>query len=437
MKYRLLPGSLGRWLILLSLSLVFILGLTLLQRSQQKTVRAAEGAPQGTPIANLSNLETTLFDSGYTVFNKTWSLSGGLGPVFTQADCSTCHANPVAGGGSPTTILRKDVLFATTNGDGSFNNMASQGGPLQQQQSVSEFKPNCKLAGEMVPSNATLRDSRLAPAAMGMGLIDSIPDAAIIAQAQLEQTNMADGIAGQANLQPDENGSIRPGRFGYKAEAVDLVQFVSAAMVGELSVTNEIFPNEPLPQGQPIPTGCEIAPEPNDTGANMVAMYHYLLYLAPNPFPQNVDSNGETQFSMVGCSLCHLPSYTTGPKVEVWETWPEGSEVIFSKALSNQPAMLYSDLLLHNMGNLGDGFPSLDGNGNPTGVATGNQFRTTPLWGLSLRSIYLHDGRAKTLADAIADHDLGTGSEAHQVILNYDALSSQDQADLLTFIGSL
>jgi CxxC motif-containing protein (DUF1111 family) len=103
--------------------------------------------------------------------------------------------------------------------------------------------------------------------------------------------------------------------------------------------------------------------------------------------------------------------------------------VIFSKALSDQTVMLYSDLLLHNMGGLADSFPA--------GTATGSQYRTIPLWGLSTRTTYLYDGRAKTLREAITDHDLGTGSEAHQVIQNWNALSPADQAAVLQFIGSL
>jgi CxxC motif-containing protein (DUF1111 family) len=197
-----------------------------------------------------------------------------------------------------------------------------------------------------------------------------------------------------------------------------------------MSLTNPLFMNEVPPQGNPnIPTSCLGGGEPNVSGNELISIYHYLTYLAPNPFPQNPNVLGEVLFNNIGCSSCHLPNYMTGPKVEVWETWPEGSEVIFSKALSDQIVMLYSDLLLHNMGALADGFPA--------GSATGNQYRTIPLWGLSTRTTYLYDGRAKTLREAILDHDLGTGSEAHQVIQNYKSLSSGDQAALLSFIGSL
>ncbi len=211
-------------------------------------------------------------------------------------------------------------------------------------------------------------------------------------------------------------------------------------MNGEVGITSPILTQEVLPQGQPIQKGCEDpkSTEPNDPiGANMMKIYQFLVYLAPNPF-QVANQTGEDLFNSTGCSICHLPSYTTGSKVSVWKTWVPQT-VIFSKALSNQTVMLYSDLLLHSMGDLGDGFPSLDGNGNPTlpNAATGSQFRTTPLWGLSTRKAYMHDGRAATIPEAIADHDLGTGSEAHQVIQNFNALSPSDQMAIQQFIGSL
>jgi CxxC motif-containing protein (DUF1111 family) len=429
-----LSGSLGRSLSLFAITIVLISGFALLKHST--AVKASTTIPPSIP--GLSPLEMTLYNSGFVTFDKTWSTAGGVGPVFTQANCATCHASPEIGGGAGTDKLRMDELFGTIT-DGSFNGLESEGGILLQPRSVSEFVPQCTLPGEVIPKRsngfptaATIFDKRLAPPAMGMGLIDSIPDSAILSEAESQQASMPFGIAGQANLEADENGVTRPGRFGYKAEAVDLIQFVSLAMLNEIGITNPILQTEVPPQGGTIPANCESknSTEPNDlNGSQMISMYQYLLYLAPNPFPQNPNLTGENLFNSIGCSTCHLPSYTTGPKVEFQETWPEGSEPRFSMALSNQTVMLYSDLLLHNMGGLQDGFPF--------GSATGSQFRTTPLWGLSKRTIYLHDGRTQNLATAITDHDLGTGSEAHQVIETWKGLSSGDQTAVLQFIGSL
>ncbi len=210
MKKRLSPVSLARtlWLFPLALALA---GFLLLKHSTP--VKAS--TTLGQPIANLTSFELTLFNGGFPVFDRTWSLISGVGPVFTQANCAVCHASPVIGGGSPGN-LRKDELFATTNSDGSFNNLASEGGPLLQDQSVKEFKTNCPTPGEVIPPSppfplpATIFDPRLPPQAYGMGLIDSIPDSAIIAEAQAQQSNPQFGISGMANMIMDEAGNVRP-----------------------------------------------------------------------------------------------------------------------------------------------------------------------------------------------------------------------------------
>jgi len=392
----------------------------MLRQPSAPVVKAQTGL--GGPISNLTPLETTMFNQGFTPFNKFWDPRQGIGPVFTQKNCTACHASPVAGGGSPGNT-KKDTLFGTTSSDGSFNALPNEGGILLQNRSVSSFIPQCTLPGEAIPTDATLIDKRLAPQAYGMGLIDSIPITAIQANA----VNKGMGIQGVANIVPDQNGNPTVGKFGYKAEAATLVQFIGMALTGELGITNPISPDEQLPQGQPIPPNCQVAPEPNDNGSQMIAIFHYLVYLAPNPPASNPNQNGQALFSSVGCALCHLTpdmGYTTGPKISVPVQWNGSS--IFSKALSNQPVPLYSDLLLHDMGpTVGDGFPM--------GLATGNMFRTTPLWGLSTRTFYLHDGRTNSLDKAIRFH----GGEATQVTNAYKALSSSDQADLQAFINSL
>jgi CxxC motif-containing protein (DUF1111 family) len=116
--------------------------------------------------------------------------------------------------------------------------------------------------------------------------------------------------------------------------------------------------------------------------------------------------------------------------VKVLKTWP--NQFLFSKALSSQPVNLYSDLLLHDMGT---GAGSLQDQ-IPMGQASGTQFRTTPLWGLSQRTVYLHDGRTSDINQAIQFHSNGTG-EAATVLSNFNALSANDQADVIAFIKSL
>jgi CxxC motif-containing protein (DUF1111 family) len=222
----------------------------------------------------------------------------------------------------------------------------------------------------------------------------------------------------------DENGQTKVGRFGSKAQFADLLQFTSEALTHDLGVTSPLIATEDLPQGQPIPPACGLTAEPNDVGGKqLVAIFHFVEYLAPST-PGTPNVNGQALFNSIGCALCHSPSYTTAPSVSV--ALDLSGKTLVSKALSNQPVNLYSDLLLHDMG------PGLADN-IPQGAASGSQWRTTPLWGLSLRIRYLHDGRTNSLATAVKDH----GGEAQQVVQTFNALSASDQADVLSFVSSL
>lgn len=370
----------------------------------------------GGPLPNLTTLETALFTGGQKNFFKLWDPIHGLGPVFTNSACANCHSQPVPGGNSP----QKITLFGATNLDGSFNPLTGEGGPLLQPNSVSKFLPTCTLAGETIPADATIVGQRLSPPAFGSGLINSIDQNSILANA----IDKGMGVHGTAAMVLDENGQSKVGRFGKKAQFADLLQFTSEALTHDLGVTSPLIPTEDLPQGQPIPPACELAAEPNDPGGKqLVAIFHFVEYLAPvTPGTPNV--NGQALFNSIGCALCHLPSYTTAPSVSV--ALDLNGKTLVSKALSNQQVNLYSDLLLHDMG------PGLADN-IPQGAASGSQWRTTPLWGLSLRTQYLHDGRTTDLTTAIKDH----GGEAQQVVQNFNTLSSSDQADLVSFISSL
>lgn len=381
----------------------------------QGTVSAATTV--GGPLPNLSSFETKLFNTGVDQFNKVWDPLKGLGPVFTQASCAACHNAPAVGGVS----IQRITHFGTTNVDGTFNPLTSEGGDVLQPQSVSQQIPSCVLSGETVPADATIVSKRLPLPVFGDGLINSISENDILANA----VDKGMGIHGVANMVPDENGVTHVGRFGRKAQFADLIQITSHAFLNDLGVTTPLLPNENLPQGQPIPANCIRAstPQPNDDGTQVYQGFYFTEYLAPNT-PGTGNSNGQALFSSIGCALCHVPTFTTPSRVTV-QTNING-QTITSKALSNQQVNLYSDLLLHDLG-------ASNGDGIVDGLATGTQWRTTPLWGLGLRTSFMHDGNAKTLNTAIARH----GGEASQVIANFNALDSQSQSDLLAFLQSL
>jgi len=374
----------------------------------------------GGPLSGLTTNQFNLFTIGMTQFDFPWDPVHGLGPVYTNTNCNNCHAQPVFGG---TNTKNRVTLFGTLNSDGSFNQLTNEGGPELQPLSVAKFIPGCTVVGEFIPTDATIIGQRLPPPLFGDGLIDNIDDSAIMANA----VNKGMGIQGSVNMVPDWNGNMRVGRFGLKAQLASLLQTVGFAFGHETGITNPVVTTEDCPQGNcSIPGNCVRRSELNDMkGVETVQMFDFLVYLAPNT-PGSGNSNGQALFTSTGCALCHIPSYTTDPNVAIPVDFlghVNGPPIL---ALSNQPVNLYSDLLIHDMG------PGLADN-IPQGEATGSQWRTTPLWGLSFRTVYLHDGRTTNLTKAITMH----GGEATQVINAFKALSPSDQADLLAFIQSL
>ena len=406
-----------RWLVVAAVGVLAVVGYWMTTQASTEVVSAAPVL--GGPLPKLTSLENNMFTQGKFPFNKSWDFVQGLGPVFTQIGCQFCHSSPVLGGNS----TQRTTFFGSINPDGSFNPLANEGGILLQKQTIQMFRSNCKLKGEKIPADATVVATHQPPPLFGMGLIDNIPDAAILANA----IDKGQGIHGVANMVPDENGALRVGRFGLKSEFATLVQAAAEAEGHDLTVTNPIVPDEDLPQGRAIPANCSNGAEPNDPGTQMIGIYHFLLYMAPNT-PGTPNQNGRALFKSTGCALCHTPSYITGQNVIVPVVWK--GRTIQSTALSGKAAQLYSDLLLHDMG------PTL-ADGLPMGLATGSMFRTAPLWGLSVKlstgNGLMHDGRVTDAASAIQAH----GGEATQVISNFNALSPQDQADLIAFISSL
>lgn len=300
------------------------------------------------------------------------------------------------------------------------------------------------LPHEVVPADATVVSIVRSPNLFGLGLVDNIPDSAILANVGNPGNTL--GISGIANMVPDENGTIRPGRFGQKLNVVTLFQFTANAEFNELGITNsnslfgtanQFFPNEHLPQGLPYPSSCNPdTNKPQDVSqVNIIKMTQFQALLAPIPAqpPTSATEAGLTVFKNVGCSVCHIESFTTKSNVTLKTT--NGSKTGTVAPLSNVTFNPYSDFLLHNMGS-GDsgGIPFQPGG---TGLATLTMWRTAPLWGLSNTLIksggLMHDNGSTTIKAAILKH----GGEAAKVISNYQALNSTDSSNLLAFLNSL
>ncbi len=299
------------------------------------------------------------------------------------------------------------------------------------------------LPHEVVPADATVNNEVRSPQLFGLGLVDNIPDSAITANVGISKKY---GITGIANMVTDENGVIRPGRFGQKLDAVTLFQFTANAEFNELGITTNsgpfgtasaFNPNEHLPQGQAYPTACQPdTHSPQDVSqVNMIKMAQFESLLAPIPPqpPTSQTTAGEAVFASTGCNICHIESFTTQQNVTLKTT--NGSKTGVIPSLSNVTFNPYSDFLLHDMGSGDSGGIPFQPHG--TGQASLTMWRTSPLWGLSnilaKSGGLMHDNTSTSIDAAIRRH----GGEAATVVGNYTALDSTDSANLLAFLGSL
>jgi len=410
----------------------------------------------GAPLAGLGASDLAAFQAGLDEFNEVASVGGdstlfpdtdrGLGPRYNAESCAVCHAQPAIGGTSP--ALNPQVASATLGG--ATNRVpwfVTETGPVREARFV--LKPDgsrdggvaalfvisgradavgCTLAQPNfgAPGNPlTGRGGsgnlifRIPTPVFGGGLIEAIPDAVLIANRDASRdAKHTLGINGRPNRSGND-GTIT--RFGWKAQNKSLMLFAAEAYNVEQGVTNEIFGDE-----RDQATGCELNPTPEDSTAfddpaaphsALVRFAAFMRFLAPPvPGPDNGSIvNGRKVFETTGCALCHTPTLQTGKGVH--------------PALADQPVNLYSDLLLHDMGEgLADGIVQ--------GVANRREFRTAPLWGLGQRLFFLHDGRTGDLVEAIAAHR-SRGSEASNVIYRFRQLTDQDRQDVLNFLRSL
>jgi len=350
------------------------------------------------PHARLTLEQGDRFDAGLARFAEIRTPENGLGPVFNGESCAECHNWPAVGGASPRTIR----LFARASG-GSVDPLGALGGPELQERGIAT--PSCSASAESVPSQANVVARRETPTAFGAGLVEVIRDDQILKRVDPTDKNR-DGISGRAHLVGG-----RVGRFGWKAQYASLDELVAAHGHDELGLTSAARPVEIAPQG--APASCDPAPDAEDDAGTVAAKADFLRLLAPHGTarPTKIERQGRSAFRKARCQLCHVEKLRTGPNV-VW-------------ALHAKPVPLFSDLLLHDMGSLGDGIAQ--------GDASGTEFRTAPLWGVGRSAPYLHDGRAPTLEAAILAHD-GEAAASRQ---RYLGLKPAEREALIAFLSSL
>ena len=262
---------------------------------------------------------------------------------------------------------------------------------------------------------------RLAPTIMGMGLIEQIRQSDIDALADPQDLN-GDGISGRINsVWNPYTEKTEPGRFGLKANRPDLLTTVAAAFAGDVGISNPLFPQQPCTAVQ---THCRNTINGNNEQGFELPMHLLALVVHYNqnlgvPVRRKPDNpEGRALFYQTGCAGCHQPSFVTGN---------EGPE-----HLANQTIWPFSDFLLHDMGPaLADQRPDFD--------ASGNEWRTAPLWGagrlkaVNGHQLYLHDGRARSIEEAILWH----GGEAKAARERFRTLAAADRARVVKFLESL
>ncbi len=437
----------------------------------------------GAGVASLSSSDGSLqfFQNGKTRFQDVEDVSGGsnngLGPRFNSISCSSCHAQPAVGGtgsatnpqsafaGSSVAPDNSTPFFITANGptrearfpfflesNGDANTNAPNGG-VEDLFTVSGRSDGGRCSLQQPPFEEAARANdvifRIPTPTFGAGLVENLDDSTLLTN-QSNNLNNNVGVEGTFNHNGND-GTIA--RFGWKAQNKSLELFAGEAYNVEMGISNEIFTQDrPLPEEDQLGTGLPAEclnlsgqgyPEDTTnfsatTGADQFAtnasipsdVVQFAMFMrllaAPQPGPvvlngktvsQTAINDGATLFSSIGCATCHN-SVINSTQASA-----------FTSSLSNQPVNAFSDFEIHHMGtNLADDVSQ--------GGAGGDQFRTAPLWGLGQRIFLLHDGRATNLLSAIEAH-ASSGSEANNVVDNFNNISDPQQQEILDFLRSL
>ena len=375
----------------------------------------------------------------------------GLGPVYNNISCINCHARDGRGRAPTTGEKFTSMLFRVSlpnpSGEGTgapvpvpgfgtqINNRAIYGvspeGNVQINYTEGQITTNDGTIVHLRSPKYTVVDPyqplpndvelspRVAPVVFGLGLLEAIPEATILALADETDEN-SDGISGKANFVWDvQKNGLSLGRFGWKANQPTLLQQVASAYNDDMGVTTSLLPRENS-SGQPQHDGRSDDPELSDEILEAVTFYVQTLAVpARRDLDDPVVQRGEQLFEIAGCTGCHIPILQTGVLPDV-------------PAVSNQTIYPYTDLLLHDMG------PGLADN-RPDFLADGSEWRTPPLWGIGLiktvngHTNLLHDGRARGILEAILWH----GGEANASREAVQQMSTSERDSLIAFVESL
>lgn len=388
-------------------------------------------------------LGSRLFAIEWAPFPNPVKIFDGLGPTFNNDACAGCHVlngrgrpPETPGGAMESMLVRLSVdgagvhaVYGDQLNDRAIAGVEPEGHVViaydEIEGTYGDGTPYTLLRPRLIfadlafgPLDGALTSPRVAPAVIGLGLLEAVPEATLLALADPEDRD-GDGISGRIN-RLDADGTV--GRFGWKANVADLRLQTAAAAIGDMGLTTSLFPDQNCPPAQ---TACRAAeseegPEISDAFLERMVTAMRTVAVPAQRNPENPEViAGFEAFRRFGCDACHIPTLATDDSAPL----PE---------LRNQTFHPFTDLLLHDMGEgLADGRPDHD--------ASGSEWRTPPLWGLGLVPIVnghdrlLHDGRARGFAEAILWH----GGEAEAAKERFRNADRRDRDALLAFLASL
>ena len=441
------------------------------------SVRATGFSTFAPPAANMPVTSLKDFHKGNAFFRQSWepqtseeSPRDGLGPLFHTDTCDKCHIHdrrgvaPVDGEIIDVSMLvRLSIPAATEQHQYALKKSGVipepvYGGQLQDH-AIEGVKPEGKTRASFQYSMVRFADGhqvelrkptfiieelgygpmakevmmsvRITPPMIGSGLVEAVSENSLLANED-PQDRDGDGISGRANRVWDvQKQSTSIGRFGWKAGTPTLKQQSAGAFNGDMGLTTSLFPGESCTEFQ---KACLEAPKGEGPDVSDFILDKVVFYGRNLGVPMRADARkpevleGKKLFHEVDCASCHIPSFKTASM----DVQSQTAMTVIEEGQANQLIWPYSDFLLHDMGDeLADGRPEF--------LATGSEWRTPPLWGVGQTQEmdkgagFLHDGRARTLMEAILWH----GGEAEKSRDKVLKMNSEHRKSLLTFIESL
>jgi CxxC motif-containing protein (DUF1111 family) len=380
------------------------------------------GDPSDRPLVGLSRGGLEVFDKGDKLFGQIFRAADGLGPLYIQPSCAACHEEA---GSGPGHVDKFQIIDAVTKAPIA-NAPEMIFGATERPFTAAGATSPLLAPTTPLPGHDVVHSRRLGPSVMGRGYIEAVLDSEIERMAA-EQATRGDGIHGRINRvtyhsQPilgvgvphglGEGNLI--GRFGVKARVATIDDFTADAFQGDMGLTSPMRPDE-LPNPDGLRDDLKLGTDVTAAIVTTVATYLRTIEIPSRAIAVST-VGGAAAFAAADCAVCHAPGLKTRPDFPVIQ-------------LADTLAPIYSDLLLHDMG---DGLADrlTDESAGP------RDWRTSPLIGLRFQKSYLHDGRAATIEVAILKH-AGAGSEANGAVAKFKALSPAQRAALLSFVGGL